>query len=303
MKKLLSSLIRDGLKSAIYQIAAFQPTAFFGYIPYERRSFSFVLPKQSVSRQEKLGFESKIPPKEGFFTFWGAAPGQEKEYLLVGEKRVSKMLEVLEASDFSFTKGNRILEFGCSAGRLIRHLKDLSEFCEIWGVDIDAPSIYWCKQHLSPPFHFATTTIVPHLPFEDRYFDFIYCGSVFTHIDDLTEAWLLELRRILSPTGRLYITIQDNRSIEIIKKGQENYKDLKKGMSLYNKAKGEFAMIVFDRNTGNTDTFYDLDYFSKILTLAKYEVLSVTKEAFAHQTAVLVKRTEFAEAAAYSYTH
>jgi len=32
------------------------------------------------------------------------------------------MLEVVEASGFSFGEGNRILEFG-GAGRLIRHLK------------------------------------------------------------------------------------------------------------------------------------------------------------------------------------
>jgi ubiquinone/menaquinone biosynthesis C-methylase UbiE len=296
MKKLIYVPVREALKSAVYQVAAFLPTAFFGYIPYKRRSFSFVLPTSSAPSQEKLEFETLIPPTEGFFTFPGAERGKEEEYLSIGEKRVSKMLEVVEASGFSFIEGNRILEFGCGAGRLIRHLKDLSEICEIWGVDIDAPSIYWCKQHLAPSFHFATTTTIPHLPFEDRYFDFIYCGSVFTHIDDLTEAWLLELRRVLSPNGRLYITIQDKQSIETLTESNKDYcKSLKKGIDLYNKVKGDFAMLVFDRNTGNTDTFYDLDYFCKILGSTKYQVLSVTKEAFAHQTAVLVKRHDNSE--------
>lgn len=205
-------------------------------------------------------------------------------------------MEVVETSGFSLVPGNRVLDFGCGPGRLIRHLGNLSTTCEIWGVDIDASSIYWCKQHLDSSFHFATTTSIPHLPFEDRYFDFIFCGSVFTHIDDLTEAWLLELRRILSPNGRLYITIQDKQSIEVLKSTRKNCKSLEKGMDLYSQTKGEFAMIVFDRHTGNTDTFYDLDYFSKILDSTKYQILSVTKEAFAHQTAVLVKRAELTSA-------
>src|SRR5437763_7108256 len=50
----------------------------------------------------------------------------------------------------------------------------------------------------------------PSLPLPGRYFDVITAFSVFTHIDeDLESAWLLELRRILTPGGLLYVTIQD----------------------------------------------------------------------------------------------
>src|SRR6185437_620486 len=83
------------------------------------------------------------------------------------------------------------------------------------GVDIWASAILWCKEWLSPPFHFATTTICPHLPFEDRYFDFIFAGSVFTHIEDLTDAWFLELRRILRPGGKLYFSVNDRHAIAV----------------------------------------------------------------------------------------
>src|SRR5207244_2674608 len=63
---------------------------------------------------------------------------------------------------------------------------------------------------------------LPPLAFEDRYFDFIYAGSVFTHIADLAEAWLMELRRIVRPGGRLYLTIQDERSIELCMTANHN---------------------------------------------------------------------------------
>lgn len=283
------TIARATLKSLLYQSAAFLPTSFINYIPYKRRSKYFTIPKSPTPNSES-DLEAMLPPEEGFFMYHGAKSGQEKKYLSDGKKHVSQMLEVVEASDLSFTEGSRILEFGCGAGRLIRHLKHLAEFCEVWGVDVDSQSIYWCRQHLSSSFHFATTTTIPHLPFEDRYFDFIYCGSVFTHIDDLTEAWLLELRRILSPNGRIYLTIQDNHSIELLNTSYKQIKSMDKGIDLYHQTKGDFAMIVFDRDTGNTHTFYDLDYFCKILDSTMYQVLSVNEETFGHQTGVLVKR-------------
>ena len=88
--------------------------------------------------------------------------------------------------------------------------------CEIWGVDISARHIVWCQENLNPPFNFATVTTHPHLPFEDRYFNFIYCFSVFTNIDDLTDAWLLEIKRIMRPNGRAYITINDKYTQDLI---------------------------------------------------------------------------------------
>jgi SAM-dependent methyltransferase len=63
---------------------------------------------------------------------------------------------------------------------------------------------------------FATGTTAPHVPFEDRTFDLIYCGSVFTHISELAEAWLLELRRILRPGGYVYVTIHTRHTIDLL---------------------------------------------------------------------------------------
>jgi len=45
------------------------------------------------------------------------------------------------------------------------------------------------------------------LPFEDSSFDLVYCGSVFTHVSDLADAWFLELRRILRKGGYAYINL------------------------------------------------------------------------------------------------
>jgi ubiquinone/menaquinone biosynthesis C-methylase UbiE len=127
------------------------------------------------------------------------------------------MTDALDQSDFPIKARYRILDFACGAGRMIRIFNDVAEQCEIWGVDIRAEFIIWCQRHLSPPFNFATTTTFPHLPFEDRYFDLVYCGSIFSHISDLADAWLLELRRVTRPNGRIYITIMDNNTIKLVR--------------------------------------------------------------------------------------
>jgi SAM-dependent methyltransferase len=48
----------------------------------------------------------------------------------------------------------------------------------------------------------------PPLPFEDASFDLVYSISVFTHLDEeMQDAWLNELKRVLRPGGILIITV------------------------------------------------------------------------------------------------
>lgn len=143
--------------------------------------------------------------------------GYGKNYLNSGKKNVAKMRAALEAAGLPLIGGQRFLEFGCAGGRMVRWLYDLSNRSEIWGADIDATYIAWCSQNLSPSFHFVTISSSPHLPCEDRYFNLVYAGSVFTHIDEMTQAWFLELRRVLKPGGEPDVTIHDKHTIELLR--------------------------------------------------------------------------------------
>ncbi|MEK6271936.1 MAG: class I SAM-dependent methyltransferase [Actinomycetota bacterium] len=134
------------------------------------------------------------------------------------------MLLALERSRFDWELCDGVLEFGCSNGKMLRWLATYAPDRQIWGVDIQADKLMWAMQNLSPPFYFATTTTVPHLPFPDGHFDLIFAGSVFTHIAELHVAWLLELERILSRRGFLYITLHDEASIQVASKsGNSRY--------------------------------------------------------------------------------
>lgn len=257
-------------------VRSFQELVYRPYMP----GCDYVMPRQSssVAPDEDL----PIPPPHLRLLH---------DHVKYGRLHVAQMREIVQASGFSFEKHGRILDFGCGAGRMIRHFRDLSEACEIWGTDISAEHIYWCKQHLSPPFHFATTTKVPHLPFEDRSFQFIYCGSVFTHIDDLADAWLLELKRILAPGGRLYLTIHDDHTVALFESGRYDSADIVRHMksaAIYQQAKHSFGMFTIGRDNAS-QVFYDLDYFSKSLR-SMFEIVSITREAYFYQTAILLTR-------------
>jgi SAM-dependent methyltransferase len=136
-------------------------------------------------------------------------------HLETGQQNVTAMLSALEDAQFSWTRCQRALEFGCSNGKLVRWLEPFATNREIWGVDVQADKVMWAMKHLSPPFRFATTTTVPHLPFADGHFDLIFAGSVFTHLGELHVAWFAELARVLAQDGFVYITLHDETAIRI----------------------------------------------------------------------------------------
>lgn len=104
--------------------------------------------------------------------------------------------------------GGRVLDFGCGAGRVLRHMRELvGDDGELHGVDIDRPSIDWLQRHASPPLHAACCDELPALPYPDDHFDLVYVLSVFTHIAEHWAGWLLELRRVLKPGGVLLATV------------------------------------------------------------------------------------------------
>ncbi len=286
IKNLIPVEVKSLAKKGIKRITSKSKlSSYFPYIQNKQGSRYFFIPNSPDSNLDKDN-GLPVPPKE----LWLGYADYISKYLASGEKDVSKMLSIVKETGFEFKQGDRILDLGCGAGRMIRHLKHLSDTCEIWGMDISAEHIYWCKQYLSPPFHFATSTKIPHLPFEDRSVDFIYCGSLFTHIDDLAELWLLELHRILSADGRLYITIHDNHTVELMDTEYNEHGLVKwiKSHEEFDKARNNLGMLTINRDNDSM-VFYGIDYFKKTLG-SLFEIISVTQEAYLFQTAIVVKR-------------
>jgi SAM-dependent methyltransferase len=262
------------------------------FLPYFQSETAVIIPPMPSSCPATDTDDGlPVPPAE----LWGGHWGSRAEYLGSGKAHFRTMMEKLENSGFVLKERERVLDFGCGAGRVIRNFKDQAPGREIWGVDISAPRIRWCRENLCPPFKFLTTTTFPHLPFEDGCFDIIYAGSVFTQITDLAGAWLMELKRILTCEGRMYITVYDNHSIEMILSGRPD--SYPRGTSLYERlealekerhfVKSGFSKIILSRNPGDSVVFYDIE-FLRASWGNLLRVLFIDHEAFGLQTAVIL---------------
>jgi len=149
-----------------------------------------------------------VPPRE----LWRGYGETEERYLQLGQGHAARLVEIAGEAGFAFGAGRRVLDFGCGAGPVLRAQAPRAGGAELWGCDIDAACIDWCRRHL--PFRFFTNSTAPHLPVEDRSFDLVHAGSVFTHVALQADAWLLELARVLRPGGLLYATIHDRAFVE-----------------------------------------------------------------------------------------
>ena len=133
---------------------------------------------------------------------WGDPLGAYEEH---GAQLKAALVGLLP-DDFSF-EGKRVLDFGCGAGRTLRHFLSEAEDGEFWGADIDAESIDWMQEALCPPLHAWRCSHGPPLGLEYGSFDLAWAISVFTHLPRISSApWLLELHRLLKPGGLLIAT-------------------------------------------------------------------------------------------------
>src|SRR3954467_11950961 len=156
------------------------------------------LPVPPTAFQQRVGELSEEPDS---YERWGA----------IGHDLVVQALP----DDWSW-EGKRVLDFGCGAGRTLRHFAPEAEVAEFWGSDIDAESIAWVDGNLSPPFNVFVNGVAPPLDQPDEHFDLIWCVSVFTHLTDLWSEWLLELRRVLKPGGLFVCTFMGEGMSEFI---------------------------------------------------------------------------------------
>jgi SAM-dependent methyltransferase len=260
-------------------------TDFPTYFPYMPDASCYVLPKVAAGP----GATPPVPPRETWIS--GKYGKTTDEYLASGRRDTQEMLDILDRAGVVLDALGHILEFGCGDGRMLRWLDHLAGDREVWGTDIDAGRVFWCKQNLGPRLRFITTTTVPHLPFEDRHFGFVYAGSVFTHIDDLADAWFAELRRVLRPGGKLFVTVHLKNDLALLA-GQ--YQD--SGLARYLRTHAEYEQFVrsdFDMFTigrsSHSFVFYDIDYLRRTLE-PLFRVMSVTEGVRLYQNALLLER-------------
>ena len=69
-----------------------------------------------------------------------------QSYVSGGKSNVADMVRILEGSGVALMNTNRVLEFGCASGRMLRHVPEFAPKAELWGVDISAAYSMVCRQ-------------------------------------------------------------------------------------------------------------------------------------------------------------
>jgi SAM-dependent methyltransferase len=146
-----------------------------------------------------------LPPALLRFKVRGSPSGAR--FSSVGRRCTDDIAAAVAAVGRPLGSFGRVLDFGCGCGGTLLWLRDLAPNAMLYGTDIDASAIAWCRANLTYAA-FATNAARPPLAYADGQFDLVYAISVFTHLDaDYERAWLGELRRVLRPNGIALVTL------------------------------------------------------------------------------------------------
>jgi SAM-dependent methyltransferase len=158
------------------------------------------------------GARQRIPPAE--LRFKVAGPGTVDQFFQGGEAMATSVDAALARVGRSLAEGADFLDFGCGSGRLLAALERRHPALPVSGYDVDPAAIAWCRSRF-PAMRFETTTEWPPCVGAAASFDIVWCGSVFTHIDEShQDAWLQEVHRLLRSDGVLLASVHGRRSWE-----------------------------------------------------------------------------------------
>ncbi|MBS1716206.1 MAG: class I SAM-dependent methyltransferase [Armatimonadetes bacterium] len=142
-----------------------------------------------------------IPDREGYYG------ERHYEYWLSGLRDYNFLTEAAKRQGIELNENSAVFDWGCSSGRVLRHFAVRNPKTTLYGCDVNKNPVEWMHEHLDPRLQVFHNTYLPSQPMPDNHVDLFYAFSVFTHIDDYEDTYLLEAKRILKPGGVAVFTI------------------------------------------------------------------------------------------------
>ena len=137
-----------------------------------------------------------------------------------GAETAGELTSGLGRAGGSPREARAVLDFGCGSGRVLPHMAAHAPAAGLHGCDVDADAIAWAARHL-PGIDWTVSPFRPPLPYPDASFDLVYSVSVFSHLDEpLQDAWLAELRRVVTPGGWALLTVHGPHAFEEFRSGR-----------------------------------------------------------------------------------
>ena len=195
-----------------------------------------------------------------------------------GRQSVEDLRKALSGVGRTLESYGAILDFGCGCGRILLGLRRLAATNRLYGVDLDGEAIDWARQHL-PGVTLAVHQPLPPLNFRDASFDLVYSHSAFAHLnEELQNAWLKELRRILKPGGHLVAGFC----------GEHAFLDVesRRGEALRRKRDAEGILFVGDERTSFHASWYVFRHWSRYFKIHAHHVRS----SLGYQDLVVMER-------------
>ena len=155
---------------------------------------------QRIAYVSASGLSTPIPDFELIFL----VNGHRDQHVFDISRRatVKNIAGLLAEAGIDYRDFRSILDFGCGCGRVLAGWEGmLPEGAKLHGCDINYRLIAFCKENIG----FAETKLTgyyPPAPYTDGQFDFVYLGSVYTHLSlAAILQWTGELTRIVKSGG------------------------------------------------------------------------------------------------------
>ena len=123
----------------------------------------------------------------------------------------------------------------------------------------------------------------------------IYAGSVFSHINEQTSAWLLELARVTKPGGVCIFTIHSEKTMDYIASfesdaGHKLAKTARvlKSWGLNSDVLVKRGNMCFESSAWWLSAWYSIEYFSRLASLG-FEVVDALPELYGYQTGMVLR--------------
>ncbi|WP_022929307.1 class I SAM-dependent methyltransferase [Patulibacter americanus] len=123
-----------------------------------------------------------------------------------GAPRVADMVaETFATAGVALGDGARVLDFGCSSGRVLRPLIAARPDVEWYGCDPNAAAVAWADRELDGTFFVSQDD--PPLALDDAVLDAAFAISIWSHFSPPAAVrWLDEMHRVIRPGGHLLAT-------------------------------------------------------------------------------------------------
>jgi SAM-dependent methyltransferase len=191
---------------------------------------------------------------------------------------------------------NDYLDLGCATGRVYRHFAVQWPQMRTIGCDINRLHVEWCNANLPQNSLVFQNHSIPSLPLPDSSVDLVSAFSVFTHIEALETAWLMELRRILRPGGIAWITLHSEFTLHEMDETWPlwmpvmTHPDASKKLEPQRNFTGDRMVLRYlGSRSYSSNVFYKLDYVKRHWGRI-FEIAEVRRRCPSYQDVLILKK-------------